>query len=90
MAPPMAMIIIDAEKCGSSTRSPTIRKSSARKGSIPYLKLAILPRKRHIMEEKDRITASFASSEGCKVRPPMPSQRLAPLVTDEKRSDPER
>ena len=30
--------------------------------------------------EKDKITASFASSDGWSVRPPTPSQRLEPLA----------
>ena len=54
--------------------------SIAANGSMPYLKDLILPRKRQMSAENEMITASFASSDGCTVNPPTPSQRRAPFA----------
>ena len=56
--------MMEAEKWGSRIRSPIIIPKIARKGKMPYRKLRIFPWKRQISREKDKITASFASSEG--------------------------
>ena len=76
----MAMIIMDAEKCGSSTKSPTMTASIAANGNMPLRKLLILPRRAHIIDAKDSIMPIFAISDGWIVNAPSPIQRFAPFA----------
>ena len=70
----------EAEKWGSRISRPTIAPRMPRKGRMPYRKVFIFSPKRQMSTEKHRITASFASSDGCTVKLPTPSQRREPLA----------
>ena len=80
ITPPIATIMIDAEKCGSKTKRPTIAASIAANGSMPYRKLFILPRRAQIIDAKASIMPIFAISDGWIVNAPKPIQRFAPFA----------
>jgi hypothetical protein len=52
MTAPMATMMMEADRCGSQIRSPTMARRMTAKGRMPVRKVCICPLKRQISAEK--------------------------------------